>query len=318
MKKLSLSVALLALGAPVLLPSQFVSPINCAQAAPGKVLLRMRLAPGQRYVTRMSMNSSTAMSMLGNKPMTQTMTMAMDTRVLAVAPNGNMTQRVTITAMKMVMDMNGRKMTMDASKAGRDPGSAMFRAVVGVPLTVQMTPTGKTLSVKGFDVVAKRMMAAMPSQGKGAPSAAQKQQMEAMIKKSFDPQKLSGVSQNFYPPRAVGVGETWSVMTSGGAAMGTSVPAMKTTYRLVKRAGGISTLAASGTLSGSMAAAAGAKMTGRQNMILQVDEKTGLARAASGTIAMNMNMKIPAQKGAAPRTMKTATTIRLNVTTSAR
>ena len=317
MKKLSLFVALLALGAPALLPSPFVSQNNRAQAAPGKVLLRMRLAPGQRFVTRMSMSSSTAMSMLGNKAMKQNMTMAMDTRVLAIAKNGTMTQRVTITGMKMVMDMNGQKMTMDAAKAGKEPGGAMFRAIVGVPLTMQITPTGKTLSLKGFDVMANRMIAAMP-QGKGAPSAAQKQQMEAMMKKSFDPQKLTGISQNFYPPRAVGVGDSWSVMTTGGATMGTSVPAMKTTYKLLKRAGGISTLAATGTLSGAIAAASGAKMTGRQNMILQVDEKTGLARAVSGIIAMNMNMKIPAQKGGAPQTMKTATTIRLNVTTSAR
>jgi hypothetical protein len=107
MKKYLIAAAFV-LVAPTILPSHLVPRENRAQAAPGKVRLRLRLKPEHHYVMRIATDNTTFMNGMGmgqNRPMRQNMTMKFDTRVLAVAPNGTMTTQMKITGMKMVMNM---------------------------------------------------------------------------------------------------------------------------------------------------------------------------------------------------------------------
>lgn len=314
MKKFYLAAALAAAIAPAILPSQFVPRENSATAAPGKVLLRLRLKAGQRYVTRFSSENTWLSTEKDGTPKStlqrQHIKMTFVTRVLKVTPNGNMTIQIKITDTQVMMDSHYPHPDVPITK--------VFRAMIGIPLTVEKTPAGKTLRIRGTELMMRRMMAAMPSQD--VRSRAQRQEAREVLRELFDFGKMQSFGQDFYPSQAVDTGKTWRA----NLAMGGNILVMKTTYRLTQRSKNVSIISATGSFkeppskvnfsdgSGAMTQT----LTGAQTMQMQVDEKTGLPRLANGSVRVEEEQTIT--EGTVSRTSLLIGSSRIRMTISDR
>lgn len=302
--------------------SSCAAPRVLAQSKEDKVLLRLKLKAGQRYVMHVSTDNAVMQKLMGSA--TQNSTLTVETRVLAVAPNGTITTQAKITRIKIRMDMNGRTASMDTARprAPGEPSTGTFRDLIGVPLTAQFTPEGKTLSLKGVDVMVRRLMAGVPK-GKSAPAVAEMREIEASMRKMINPERLQIAGLNVYPKRAVGVGDTWRDKTSIGTSI---VPSTNVTYRLMKRSGGIVTLLMSGNFRGapkvdqSSGLSIREETTARHNLRIEIDENTGLTRLATGTVSTTtaLTMSSSEMNHGAPQTATTNLQSRIRMTISDR
>lgn len=161
--------------------------------AKDKVLLRLKLKKGQRYVMRVSTGESYAASSVKQSPKPKgVMTFAM--RVIKVMSNGQMKIEMRVAEMHYL----DSEMNLDIPATVVSP-QMIVRAMKDAPLTMTVTLRGEILSVSGYEGVARRVISLMPAQSR--PPASRFKSAVEMSKETFNPQSpdLFNMGQKIYP-----------------------------------------------------------------------------------------------------------------------
>ncbi len=279
-----------------------------------KVDLKLRLKAGESHEMKMTQNQDVVQTMGGQEQkMKQTQEMIMGFDCLSVDANGNMDVEITYKSMKINMDGPMGHMEFDsASPKPADPNrpdekimAAMFSAIAGSKFQIKMTPTGRTLDVRGLGEMVARMREKVKE---GASGSSEMQGLDKFFDNFFDEKQvkeMTGSMMGAFPEEPVSAGDTWYDIIS----MNFIVPIdVDTTYILKERRDGVAYIDAvakmdMGDSSKTIEIDPNSKMSmqisGTINSASQVNEKTGLTRRSdmtmnfSGVVRMEANPQMP-------------------------
>lgn len=166
-----------------------------------KVLLRLNLEKDAQYQMTMTSDNSIDQEMNGQQiKVQQKMIMGMAYKVLDVLPDKNYVIEYSINKMKMDMEVNGQKMTIDSEGTDDDPNTKNIKDITAAKLKLTITPQGKVLSVEGIEEYMSKI--------NSNPQMAQALTMfanEDNFKSSF------GQYFSVYPDNEVEVGNKWDI-----------------------------------------------------------------------------------------------------------
>ena len=191
----------------------FATPNVFAQQA----TLAYKWTKGETLRYRLTQKSASTMSGLpGGKPdvkldqlSDQVFTMTVD----SIGGDGTVTLRQTFESMRMDITSPMGQLSIDAAKpdaSANPPEQAvqkMFAAMIGQPITVVLTPTGRVVKIEGFTKLLDKMLGAAPPSDPQTAGAVQ--QMRSTLN---DEQMSSMFSQGFpeFPARALKPGDAWT------------------------------------------------------------------------------------------------------------
>jgi len=175
------------------------------------VLLRYRWTKGEeiryRLTTQSSSGGDLGIPVAGGSQlsMNQTTTETIHFVVEDVAADGKVTLREIIEAVRGDIEMSGlgtpgTKTSFDsANGAATDPAAQTAMAIVGVPITLIMSPTGEVEKVEGMAQVMQKLSAGMP------PAAA------GFLTQGFSDEAVKNMFADFpqFPARPVKAGDSW-------------------------------------------------------------------------------------------------------------
>jgi hypothetical protein len=176
-----------------------------------KVSLRYNLKQGATYVTNQHVVQNIEQTIMGNS---MTIKMTMDTRIKYVVnkiENGNFHLSMVHDGLKVVMESPMMNVEFDSAAENQDesnPMSKSFGAIVGQSYDLVITPTGKVLSVTGFDKVMDKILASVNG------NQAMADEVAANIKQQFGEESIKTsieMMTAIYPENPVSVGESWVV-----------------------------------------------------------------------------------------------------------
>jgi len=284
------------------------------QATAGKVDLKLRLKAGESHEMKMTQNQNIAQTMNGQEQkIKQTQEMIMGFDCLSVDANGNMDVETTYKAMKIAMDGPMGHMEFDsANPKPVDPNrpdekmlAAMFSAIAGSKFQMKMTPTGKTLEIRGINEMVAKMREKIKE---GMGSSPEMQGLDKFFDKMFDEKQvkeMTGDMLGAFPAEPVAIGDTWYDTISMNFIMPIDVD---TTYMLKQRKDGIAYIDAVAKMDMGDSSKAieidpnnklSMQISGTMNTTSEVDEKTGLTRKSniamnfSGVMRMEVNQQMP-------------------------
>lgn len=167
--------------------------------AKSKVLLRLNLQKGDNYQMTMTSDNNVNQEMMGQQmKIHQMMEFVMSYKVLDVLPDKNYVIEYSFDKMKLDMDINGQKMSIDSDSTSDDQASNNIKEMTSMKLKFTMNPMGKIQSVEGIDGYMTKIA--------GNPQLAQTLSMfanEENFKSSF------GQYLGYFPENEVEVGSTW-------------------------------------------------------------------------------------------------------------
>ena len=271
-------------------------------ASQDKVDLKLRLKAGESHEMKRTQNQNITQTMNGQEQkMTQVQEMIMGFDCLSVDANGNMDVEVTYKSMKVTMDGPMGRMEFDsANPKPVDPNrpdekmmTAMFSAIAGSKFQMKITPTGKTLDVRGLGEMVAKMRGKMKESIGNSPEM---QGLDKFFDKMFDEKQvkeMTGDMMGTFPAEPVAVGDTWYDTTSMNFIMPIDID---TTYMLKQRKDGIAYIDAAAKMDMGDSSKAieidpnnkvFMQISGTMNSTSEVEEKTGLARKSN--VAMNFS-----------------------------
>ena len=184
------------------------------------VSIRYRWTQGETLRYRMTQQGTTTMSGLpggmGDVTIDQTIIQVFRTVAQEVAADGTTTLQQVVESVKMNMTSPMGALTFDSASpaTGGDPMSQILSStmgsMIGVPLTVVLSPTGAVLKVEGLSGAIDKMLSNLPPGAAGAAGA-------NALKQSFgDDAVRSMMAQSFaqLPDRPLQVGESWNSTVS--------------------------------------------------------------------------------------------------------
>jgi hypothetical protein len=184
------------------------------------VSIRYRWTQGETLRYRMTQQGTTTMSGLpggmGDVTIDQTIIQVFRTVAQEVAADGTTTLQQVVESVKMKLTSPMGALTFDSASpdTGGDPMSQILSStmgsMIGVPLTVVLSPTGAVLKVEGLSGAIEKMLSNLPPGAAGAAGA-------NALKQSFgDDAVRSMMAQSFaqLPDRPLQVGESWNSTVS--------------------------------------------------------------------------------------------------------
>ena len=183
--------------------------VGALQTSAQQVTLRWKYEEGTELVYRMSTHTESELPMdAGTSVSEQTQTMRWS--VLAVAPNGDATLRITTERVQINMKSPMLNLAYDSEtdEVPDEPQAKIFSTLVGTSYRIVIGPEGTVKSVEGMDQVREAMLEAMGPEMAGM--------VDAMVGQMFDDETMASmmqqVVQNF--PERAGLGDTWERSSS--------------------------------------------------------------------------------------------------------
>ena len=179
-----------------------------------EVTLAYRWTKGEPVLYRVTQDVVTTMSGvpgMGELTVNQTMSQVLRTVPDTVAQDGTATLSQSVDSIRMAMSTPAGNMGYDSADpaALQDPSGMMknmFSAMLGVPFTVVLAPTGRVEKVDGMSRIMEKVFQTLP-QNPGSAAA-----LEA-VKGSLSDEAMRGLlGQGFaqFPGKPVRVGDTWN------------------------------------------------------------------------------------------------------------
>ncbi len=280
------------------------------QTPAGKIDLKLRLKAGESHEMKMTQTQNIAQTMNGQEQkMTQVQEMIMGQDVLSVDANGNMDVEMTYKSIKVVMDGPMGHLEFDtANPKPPDPNrpdekilAGIFSAMAGSKFQMKVSPTGKTLDIRGLEAMVARMKEKIGSNP-------EMQGLDKFFDKMLDEKQvkeMTGSMMGKFPAEPVTVGDTWYDTISMNFIMPIDID---TTYMLKQRKDGIAYIDAVAKMDMGDSSKAieidpnnkvSMQISGTMNSTSQVDEATGLTRKSniamnfSGVVRMEANQQMP-------------------------
>ncbi len=270
---------------------------------------------GDNYKYHMLMNQTTNTETMGQKTTSkQEMTTDYTISVADVDSEGNLTLNYKYDAVKMNIEANGTKQTIDSNTTdSSDPTSGIYKSMIGKGFSTKMTKYGEVKEISGIDEMINSMVESIDT-GDNEEMAAFIEQTKVSLKESFGDETIkSSIQQstNIFPKNGVKIGDSWDVNSSIKALVPMDI---KTTYTLDKVEKGIAHISLKSEYKTDNSKASdfmGMKMTtdlsGTMAGTIRVNIKNGLL--SEGEITQNMSGKmsinVPASDGAAEQTIDT-------------
>lgn len=270
-----------------------------AQKTPGlggKVQLRLNLQQGKTYTTRVTTSQEISQEILGQKQdMTQEMGLGYAFEVQQVASDGTMSAKMTCNWTSFKQDSPLGKVDYDSSKATQAIPTAAkpFAALVGTSLTMDLSPQGEVSNVKGLEKMIEAVLKSLE-----LPAGTPKADLENQLREQFgDKAMQENMSQMMavFPPKPVGIGDSWSKQLSLAKPFPMRVD---TTWTLKARKNGIAVVDIRSKLEtdpkgeamklGPMSLRP--SLSGTQTGTQQIDEATGWVK--SGKIQQEFSGKL--------------------------
>ena len=161
----------------------------------------------------------------------------------------------------------------------------MFSTLIGKPFTVVFSPDGSVKSVSGMGAIIESMLGAISSDGQVAA------QMGGLMTQQFSDEsmrKMFEQSFNFYPDKAVKVGESWN--TEITMPMNNMNFGIKTKNTLKEVSNKMATIEVTGDIDMDMGEG---KFSGTQTGTMIVDTTTGMP--VTSDVSLNLKGSIKAQ-----------------------
>ncbi|OPZ94052.1 MAG: hypothetical protein BWY74_00877 [Firmicutes bacterium ADurb.Bin419] len=267
-------------------------------ACNSNLALFINVKAGDNYKYHMLMNQTTNTETMGQKSSsTQEMTTDYTISVADVDSEGNMTLNYKYDTIKVEMETNGTKQTIDSNSSDSDdPTSGMYKKLIGKGFSTKMTKYGEIKEVSGIDDMINSMVESINS-GDSEEMASFIEQTKASLKESFGDETIkSNIQQstNIFPKTSIKIGDSWDVNSS----IQTLVPLdIKTTYTLDKVENGIAYISLKAEYHTDNSEASdfmGMKMTtdisGTMTGTIKANIKNGLL--SEGEITQNMTGKM--------------------------
>lgn len=119
--------------------------------AKSKVLLRLNLQKGDNYQMTMTSDNNIDQEMMGQQmKIVQKMVMAMSYKVLDVLPDKNYVIEYSFDKMKMDMEVNGQKMSIDSEDTTGNVASQSIKEMSSMKLKFTMNSQGKIQAIEGI------------------------------------------------------------------------------------------------------------------------------------------------------------------------
>lgn len=129
----------------------FLVCIQFVEAKP-KVLLRLNLEKGDMYQMTLTSDNNIDQEMMGQQmKILQKMEMVTSYKVLDKLPDNNYVIEYSFLKMKMDMDVNGQKVTIDSESTSDDEVTKTIKDITAFKLKFTINPMGKIQSVEGID-----------------------------------------------------------------------------------------------------------------------------------------------------------------------
>lgn len=205
------------------------------------------------------------------------------TYAVTEAGSGNVKMNVSYDKMRMEMDMNGQKTNISSEQD--DENAKSFKALIGKPFSMEISPEGKIISIDGWEELGK----------------------SANIK-TDDIKQMMESSINFYPEKPVKVGESWTKETSSNMQM--FKMNIKSTYTLKEIKGDVAILDTKANISmlpDESMKSMEMKMEGGMEGEMQVDIPSGLA--ISGNLTQDIKGTMTMQGQSMPLSIKSKITM---------
>lgn len=247
-----------------------------------KQLMRLNLKLGETYTQHVS--TKLVMSQkVGNQDMTLTtqMDISMQSTVKEIKED-IFTLEAQYLRLATLMEMPFGKIAFSSEKEDtRDGVSSLYKAMIGKPFIIKLTNTSKLVAIEGFDELWEQSMQNADGQNPLLKTEfkSQAQQMSQTIENSF-------MMNAFFPEKAVGLGDEWTIDTQMGAPFPMLI---QTKYTLLSRNDKFLDLAALATMStqGEQSQSMGemqvkSDLKGKMEISLKVDALTGWILEAKG------------------------------------
>jgi hypothetical protein len=125
--------------------------VQVLEAKP-KVLLRLNLEKGAAYQMTITSDNSINQEMMGRQmKIQQKMEMGCTYKVLDVLPDNNYVIEYSFDKMKIDMDANGQKVTIDTESSSDDAVTKSMKDIISMKLKLTMNSQGKIQSIEGID-----------------------------------------------------------------------------------------------------------------------------------------------------------------------
>ena len=173
-----------------------------------KYNLEYKLAEGDNF--KQSMKIASTISQMGQK-----MQMDMDVSLLfdiKKLENDIYTVELSYEKIKMDMDMGMAKISFDSETdtefATLEDMSPIFRAMTGVPMTIQMSKKGKVQSVNGFEKIVESMTQSIDAEIEEAVKDQILSQMQGQFSEEAVQSLFTNIS-SYFPQEDVAIGDSW-------------------------------------------------------------------------------------------------------------
>ncbi|PJI09025.1 MULTISPECIES: DUF6263 family protein [Clostridium] len=171
--------------------------------------ISMNVKKGDKYVSSLTENESTSMSVNGENVNTkQKLDTSYDVKVTDVDKNNNVTMEYKYADIKIEQESNGQTVSYDTKKLNASSGgeAQIYKDLIGKSFSVKFTNKGKVLSIKGIGEILDSIA------DKAVTDDSQKQKVKDILSKNFGDDTIKSSlqqSMGFYPKDKINVGDTW-------------------------------------------------------------------------------------------------------------
>lgn len=259
------------------------------------VRLELKLGKGKTYYQKGIMDQKITQTVMNQQQaIDQSIGSGTKLDVLEVDGQGNMRIRYTYLWVRFKSTNPMLEQDYDsARKTPVPPGAEGFAALIGQSYVMEMSPGGKVLKIEGMKELREAVLQKLPAGAEASPTM---QVLNAFIDEG-SVKEMTEASMAVYPDKPVEPGDSWeekASLTAGFPVLSTSK------WTLQKRAGGVATIGEVSSIRSNPDAppmdAGGMKMkadlSGTQEGVLLVDEKTGLIASNKGRQNIKGDLKI--------------------------
>lgn len=294
----------------ILLVLLFVGTANLVFSSERKTYrLEYNLKKNQSYKQRMHMAMEISQEVMGQKIDITTDTRMETTYLVKKVSKDLITLDFMYDNIRSITktDAGGMKMEIDSDTPRQDSVSspldlgAIYKAITGIPVSVNMTKKGKVQSVSGTDKWSEAILSTIDSHNQSA----QAEQLTSQIARQFNEtaikQQIEQVS-TYFPEKDVAIGDTWKTMME---VRNPYVVTSNMDMKLLEVDGNIATIEGNGVIftpeeviTEEQGIQVRMNLTGTQSSIIKLDLKTGWPVDGKVVIEMEgegeaMGVKIP-------------------------
>ncbi|HLN72010.1 MAG TPA: DUF6263 family protein [Prolixibacteraceae bacterium] len=257
--------------------------VQLVEAKP-KALLRLNLEKGDTYQMTLTSDNNIDQQMMGQQmKILQKMEMVSSYKVLDKLADNSYVIEYSFVKMKMDMDVNGQKVTIDSESTGEDVVSKTIKDVTSLKLKFTMNSMGKIQTVEGIDEYKQRI-------------GNNPQLVQALTMLSDENNFKSNFEQyfGFYPENEIEPGSKWDYSIKMPAMMNMD---MLMHFNVTDIQKDLVVLDTNSDINMDSPMEQNGmkiqlKMTGTQSGTMKIDRKSGLAGTSDLNQKFDMNMKM--------------------------